>query len=961
MTAIRRSALALLAVLLCLTLGPTTAQAELPTRSTAPAETGNPAEAASARPPSVVETPAAAAAAPTAAASAAVSLPDIPAAWPSKKLEIGLTDNPNGAASLHSTVPGMKFRYLYLAGGVNTGSGWATWNDNGKYVDYYADDSIAAGMTPVFIYYMLLQSKPNYGVLGEKAADLANAKNTSTMKSYWADVRLLFQHLGAYSETMVVDVEPDLWGYFQQASIDAGHADDATAVQVSVASSTDADVAAYANNVAGFARAWVHMRDKYAPNVLLSYELSHWGTYNDPIAQNLSLSEIDTLAARSVAFEQSTGAAFDLVSTDPTDRDAAFYQIIYGNSGAWWDSADYDRFNEWNSVFVRGVGLRMMLWQTPVGNTKMRAMNNTWGHYQDNHVEWWFGDGVSAHQTALLDSGVIAVFFGGGADGCTAAADAMGDGVTNPAAINGNTTLSYSADDDGGYFKHQVNAYYTAGALSLPGLTYNSSATANPQVVMVGTSTSIQTAVTAQTTTTVLVDVRLIGPSGSQVTHWSHDNVALTAGVAKNLTDGWTATATAAGAYKIAVSIEPAGGGGDLDLRDAGSLTVVGAGTYVPVSPTRLVDTRDPATPSHMTRLVSHKPQSWTVAGVAPIPAGAIAVTGNVTVTASSAGGYVTLGPTVAATPSFSTINFPRRDNLANGVTVALSSTGKLAAVFVGGSSSDYSHFIFDVTGYFVAGFGSAGFHPLPTYRAIDTRDPGSSLAGKFTAGTPRTFNAGSSVPAGAVAVTGNLTVTGQTAGGYFALGPTVTSRPAFSTINFPRGDNRANNVTVQLGAGGTLQAVYIAPAGSQSHLVFDVTGYYGPGGAAYVPISPVRDVDTRTGLGGTSGASKILATRTIQTFTLAGNVPIGAVAVSGNVTATGSTSQGYVTVARTIAVVPPPTSTVNFPKAENRANGLLMGINGVTFQAVFVGSTGTKTHFIFDLTGYFLTPPPAP
>jgi len=922
----------MVAGLLCLSFGPSSALAA------SPAPTPQPAQNA----PAVV-----------------ASLPGIPAKWPSKKLEVGLTDSPGGAAGLHSTVPNLKFRYQYLAGGVNTGSGWSTWNTNGQFVDYYVQESNAVGITPVFIYYMLLQSKPNYGVLGEKDADLANAKNTSTMKSYWADVRLLMQHLGAYSQTIVVDVEPDLWGYFQQASIDAGHSDDATAVPVSVASSTDADVAAYPNTVAGFARAWIHIRDKYAPNVLLSYELSMWGTYNDPVAQNLSLSQIDTLAARSVAFEQSTGASFDLVSTDPTDRDAGFYQAQYG-SNTWWDASDYDRFNEWDGDFVRGVGLRMMLWQTPVGNTKMRAMNNTWGHYQDNHVETWFGDGVSANQTALLNSGVIAVLFGGGATGCTAAADAMGDGVTNPAAINGNNTLSYSADDDGGYFKHQVNAYYAAGALSLPGLTYSSSATVSPQVVMIGTGASISTTVTALIDTTLLVDVRLDGPTGSQVTHWSHDNVALSAGVPVTLHDSWTA-AGSAGTYSIVVSMQPAGGGSDLDLRTAGSFSVVQAGTFVPVDPTRLVDTRKADTPSHMTRLVSQKPQTWTVAGITPIPAGAIAVTGNVTVTGSNAAGYVALGPNVGPTPSFSTINFPRGDSRANGVTVALSSDGKLTAVFVGGSGT-YTQFIFDVTGYFMPGFAGAGYHPLTTYRALDTRHTWSPLVGPFFNAVPRTFSVGSNVPSDAVAVTGNLTVTGQTNRGYVALGPTVSVPPAFSTLNFPGHDNRANNVTVRLGAGGTLEAVFISSAGvgsaDQTQLIFDVTGYYGPGGAAYVPISPVRDVDTRHGTGGASGASSVLVAGHLQTMTLTPYVPAGAVAVSGNATVTGSTSSGYVTMAQTLTV-PPSTSTLNFPRGENRANGVLMAVSGTTFQVVFEPTSGAKTQFIFDLTGYFLNPPP--
>jgi len=50
----------------------------------------------------------------------------------------------------------------------------------------------------------------------------------------------------------------------------------------------------------------------------------------------------------------------------------------------------------------------------------------------------------------------------------TCACDAAGDGVTNPAPIDGNTAASVSADDDGGYFKQQSAAYYRAGAVALP-------------------------------------------------------------------------------------------------------------------------------------------------------------------------------------------------------------------------------------------------------------------------------------------------------------------------------------------------------------------------------------------------------------------------------------------------------------------------------------------------------------
>ena len=84
-------------------------------------------------------------------------------------------------------------------------------------------------------------------------------------------------------------------------------------------------------------------------------------------------------------------------------------------------------------------------------------------------------------------------------------------------------------------------------------------------------------------------------------------------------------------------------------------------------------------------------------------------------------------------------------------------------------------------------------------------------------------------MPANAIAVTGNLTVTEQTRG-YLFLGPDPIASPTSSTLNFPVGDNRANGVTVALGGAGTLSATYVAAgAAPATDLVFDVTGYFVP------------------------------------------------------------------------------------------------------------------------------------
>lgn len=215
--------------------------------------------------------------------------------------------------------------------------------------------------------------------------------------------------------------------------------------------------------------------------------------------------------------------------------------------------------------------------------------------------------------------------------------------------------------------------------------------------------------------------------------------------------------------------------------------------------------------------------RTFTVADGTPIPAGAVAVTGNLTVTGQTKGGYVVLAP--AAGGSTSTINFPVGDTRANGVTVALGVNGTLNAVYRAAPGST-THIVFDVTGYFLGGTSGSSFFALTPVRLLDSRI-GLGLSNGLVANAARNFTVadGAPVPTNAVTVTGNVTVTGQTRGGYIVLAPAAGS--STSTLNFPRGDTRANGVTVGLGSAGRLNAVYKASAGARTDIVFDVTGYF--------------------------------------------------------------------------------------------------------------------------------------
>ncbi len=245
--------------------------------------------------------------------------------------------------------------------------------------------------------------------------------------------------------------------------------------------------------------------------------------------------------------------------------------------------------------------------------------------------------------------------------------------------------------------------------------------------------------------------------------------------------------------------------------------------TYHPIAPTRALDTRS-GTGGLSGPFTNHAARTFTVAGV---PAGATAVTGNLTVTGQTSSGYLYIGPVATNNPTSSTLNFPAGDDRANAVTVQLGAGGTLSITFVSATNGPSAQAIFDVTGYFTQDMTGATYVPLSPTRDLDTRSGTGGLSGPFTNHTARTFTV-AGIPSGATAVTGNLTVTGQTSSGFLFIGPAATNNPTSSTLNFPVGDDRANAVAVQLGTNGTLSITFVAPSnGPTAQAIFDLTGYF--------------------------------------------------------------------------------------------------------------------------------------
>ena len=434
---------------------------------------------------------------------------------------------------------------------------------------------------------------------------------------------------------------------------------------------------------------------------------------------------------------------------------------------------------------------------------------------------------------------------------------------------------------------------------------------------------------------------------GASAWAWDFDGDGMTDSTERSPTH----TYDSVGTYSVGLTVTDDLGTDTMTRADYITVTAPQPSTYVPLTPSRLLDTRFGNGLSGP--FSAGVPRTFQVGGLGGVPANATAVSGNLTVTGQSGAGWVYLGPDPVASSPTSTLNFPVGDTRGNGLTVALGSGGTLSATL---SSASSAHLVFDVTGYYVPDASGATYVPLTPSRLLDTRF-GNGLSGPFSAGVPRTFQVGGlgGVPANATAVSGNLTVTGQSGAGWVYLGPDPVASSPTSTLNFPVGDTRGNGLTVALGSGGTLSATL--SSASSAHLVFDVTGYYVPdaSGATYVPLTPSRLLDTRFG-NGLSGPFSAGVPRTFQVGGL-GGVPANATAVSGNLTVTGQSGAGWVYLGPD-PVASSPTSTLNFPVGDTRGNGLTVALgSGGTLSATL--SSASSAHLVFDVTGYYVVPGP--
>ncbi len=286
--------------------------------------------------------------------------------------------------------PDIYERYLVGAGS----SGWPSWNSpSGAYVGLVAANADAVGATPMFTLYQM-------ATLGD--GNISGLSDANFMRGYWDNVRLMFTQLRAYNKPVLVNFEPDFWGYTNQVTAEPTQ-------HFAHVNSQNSDCAALPNSVTGMAQCLLSMARTQAPKALVGFPPSLWG--NSVAAE---VSYMHKLVAPPQA---------DFVVMQTLDRDAGCFEASYTGDGAlctrpsavpyYWDASNLTEPSFTNHLanarqFHEGLQLPLVWWQTPMGVPSATPGGSALA-FRDNRVQYFL-----THPQELVAAGGMAVVFSPG-------------------------------------------------------------------------------------------------------------------------------------------------------------------------------------------------------------------------------------------------------------------------------------------------------------------------------------------------------------------------------------------------------------------------------------------------------------------------------------------------------------------------------------------------------------------
>lgn len=407
----------------------------------------------------------------------------------------------------------------------------------------------------------------------------------------------------------------------------------------------------------------------------------------------------------------------------------------------------------------------------------------------------------------------------------------------------------------------------------------------------------------------------------------------------------------------VAQSAGVAAAVGPITQPSAAAAAARPAGSYVALTPVRLLDTRNSlGAPGPV---LAGRSVALSVLGRGGIlPSGVASVALEVTVTQPSVAGYVTVYPDGTDLPLTSNIVFAAGQTVANTVIVPVGANGKVRFYF--GAASGSVHLIAEGSGFYVSGTPVAAgtFQAVPAQRVLDSRSgvggPRASLQAHRTRALTVAGTGG--VPStGVRAVVLDVTVTGPTADGYLLVYPNGQPQPNTSSLNFAPGQTVANLVIVPVSTSG--QVLLFNGSARPVHVIADVVGYYLDGNpgvlGSLLALPQTRLLDTVHGVGAPVRAVAGGGTLSLQVAGVRGIPGSGMIAVAVNVTAVNPRAAGFLSVYPSGAPRPLPPQ-LYFGAKQTVPNLLVVPIRADGRIELFNGS-GAGTDLIVDLVGVYL------
>ncbi|MHB8264220.1 MAG: IPT/TIG domain-containing protein, partial [Acidimicrobiales bacterium] len=408
------------------------------------------------------------------------------------------------------------------------------------------------------------------------------------------------------------------------------------------------------------------------------------------------------------------------------------------------------------------------------------------------------------------------------------------------------------------------------------------------------------------------------------------------------------------------------------------------SGSYVPLSPTRIADTRPGSGyqgAGHPLNCDSTMNVQVTGSSTQLPSSGVTAVTLNVTATDETASSFVTVYPTGSVRPMASNLSIYPHTTVANLVTVPVGVNGQISLY----NNSGTADMVVDVEGYY-ASSGGNGYVPLSPSRIVDTRCSQSvqptycaseQLPSANASLTPipskssLAFSAAgiSNVPlTETAAVELNVTEVAATSGGYLSVYPTGTPPPTASNVNFSSHTTVANRVVVKVSPSGQV-SIYNSSS-ALVNVVVDLGGYYtsSGSGSTFTPSSPARLLDTRCSaspqpsycatenLPSSNASIAPLSSLTPTAVQIEGTGPVpasGVVAVVLNVTVANAPSTGYLSVYPANGATPPTISDLNWTAGSTVSNLIVVALPTDGKLDIYSSAKGS-TNVIADVLGWY-------